>query len=109
MILRESLPGSGARPAKHALLQPTGKPVESNGPLSSAGPRGVYDRSASPPMSPVRWREAHTVRAQVYGAVGDAATFVVVDPHRKVVAVNEGDYDRVSTIVLICEDVTPPS
>lgn len=30
--------GSGERPASQALLQPTGKPVESKGPFSSAGP-----------------------------------------------------------------------
>ncbi len=38
-------------PAKQALLQPTGKPVESKGPLSAAGPkRGKegYDERPTP-------------------------------------------------------------
>lgn len=34
--------GSGANPARHALLQPTGKPVESNGPMRGAGPEKDY-------------------------------------------------------------------
>ena len=35
--------GSDARPASHALLHPTGKPEESNGPFKGAGPINFFE------------------------------------------------------------------
>ena len=39
--------GSGARPASHALLHPTGKPVESNGPFKTSGPVEWFEHHIS--------------------------------------------------------------
>ena len=56
--------GSGARPASHALLHPTGKPVESNGPFKGAGPIRCFEHRI-----PNLKKEQLTVWSEVYGAV----------------------------------------
>ena len=78
--------GSDARPAAQALLHPTGNPVESYGPLSGAGPR-VSSKVERKAMRNFIGRL--TVRAKVDIAQWNAATFVIVDAHRQVVAIHE--------------------
>ena len=80
-----SLFGSGARPASQALLHPTGNPVESNGPLSCAGPvDNKVERQATRDFI-----GGLTVRAKVNRTLGDAAAYVIGDPHRQVIAIHE--------------------
>ena len=56
--------GSDARPASHALLHPTGKPEESNGPFKGAGPMKCFEHHI-----PYLKNEQLTVWSEVYGAV----------------------------------------
>ena len=56
--------GSDARPASHALLHPTGKPVESNGPFKGAGPIRCFEHRI-----PNLKKEQLTVWSEVHGAV----------------------------------------
>ena len=70
-------------------MQPTGKPVESKGPMRADGPGNPYDERRARPGSS-KW--GLTVRAQIDGAVSDVAAGVAGgNAQRQVVAVYDGD------------------
>lgn len=67
-------------------MQPTGKPVESKGPLSWDGPVLQFWVSV---IDGANDNRRLAVRAKIDRAVGNGAALVVSDPQRQVVTVDE--------------------
>lgn len=78
--------GLPSRLASHALLHPTGKPVESKGPMRGAGPKYRINHFRSRGD-----KSARTVWAEIDWAVSDTAIDSVRDSEGQVVSIDEGN------------------